>query len=134
MSRRTCINDPDNFCYVCGQYTLKKQRRNINSQVRKAYKLYFGCELGDQDKKWAPHICCASCTFRLKNWLEGSRSSGSFAVPMIWREPQDHVTDCYFCITKISGFSSKTKHKIVYPNLPSPPYARFRIPTNCQCR
>ena len=42
-----------------------------------------------------------------------------FAVPMIWREPTDHVTDSYFCLTNIKGFSKKNKSKIVYPSCQS---------------
>jgi hypothetical protein len=42
-----------------------------------------------------------------------------FAVPMVWREPHDHVTDCYFCLTNVSGFSAQNKKSIQYPNLPS---------------
>ena len=42
-----------------------------------------------------------------------------FAVPMVWREQKDHVTDCYFCLTKTSGYTSKTKKLIKYPSLPS---------------
>ena len=38
---------------------------------------------------------------------------------MIWREPTDHVTDCYFCLTNIKGFSKKIKPKIVYPSFQS---------------
>ena len=31
----------------------------------------------------------------------------------------NHFSDCYFCLTKISGHSKKTKSKIVYPDSPS---------------
>ena len=40
-----------------------------------------------------------------------------FVIPMIWREPKDHSTDCYFCTTNISGSTSKLKKCITYPNL-----------------
>ena len=38
---------------------------------------------------------------------------------MVWREPRDHVDDCYFCLVNIAGMSIKTKSSILYPNLPS---------------
>ena len=44
-----------------------------------------------------------------------------FAVPMIWREPTDHVSDCYFCLTpsKKNEFNRKKKSVIEYLNIPS---------------
>ncbi|CAI9623804.1 unnamed protein product [Staurois parvus] len=54
--------------------------------------------MGDQDKSWAPHICCNSCGTALEQWLNGKKASMPFAVPMIWREPTDHVSNCYFCM------------------------------------
>ena len=42
-----------------------------------------------------------------------------FAVPMVWREQKDHVTDCYFCLTDTQGFHHKTRKKILHPILPS---------------
>ncbi|UYV66554.1 hypothetical protein LAZ67_4002056 [Cordylochernes scorpioides] len=42
-----------------------------------------------------------------------------FAVPMIWREPKDHSSDCYFCLTKTIGITSKSRHTVEYPDLPS---------------
>ena len=38
-----------------------------------------------------------------------------FSVLMVWREQSDHVTDSYFCMTAIRGFSQKNKSKISYP-------------------
>ena len=95
----------------------------INDEVslhwlKKCYELYFGCKVGDQDKNWAPHICCLTCVKRLTDWAKGSRNM-NFAIPMVWREPQDHSSDCYFCITQIKRISSKSKHTVKYPNLPS---------------
>ncbi|GFV73609.1 uncharacterized protein TNCV_1269891 [Trichonephila clavipes] len=43
----------------------------------------------------------------------------SFAIPMIWREPKDHSSDSYFCLTNIRGITSKSKHTVVYPDLQS---------------
>ena len=54
-SGRKCLNTPDLFCYICGQFTIKQQRMNISDFVQKAYHAYFGMNLGDQDKNWAPH-------------------------------------------------------------------------------
>ena len=44
-----------------------------------------------------------------------------FAVPIIWREPTNHVNYCYFCLTRSikKGFNRKKKSVIEYPNIPS---------------
>ena len=31
--RRKCKNDPDNFCYICGQYTPPVHRRKFTPKV-----------------------------------------------------------------------------------------------------
>ena len=36
---------------------------------------------------------------------------------MVWREQVNHVDNCYFCVTDVAGFSSKSKVNIKYPNL-----------------
>jgi len=48
---RSSVNSADLFCYVCGEVTSVSQRRSIMPLIKKAYHLYFGCKLGDQDKK-----------------------------------------------------------------------------------
>ena len=112
---------------ICGEVTLKSQRRNITPLVKKCYELYFGCKVGDQTRTWAPHICCLSCSRLLAAWKNGTRHM-PFAIPMIWREPKDHSSDCYFCLTKIKGITSKSKHTVVYPNLQS----AMRPVPNCE--
>ncbi|UYV63191.1 hypothetical protein LAZ67_2003388 [Cordylochernes scorpioides] len=42
-----------------------------------------------------------------------------FAVPMIWREPKDHSSDYYFCLTKTTSITSKSRHTVEYPDLSS---------------
>lgn len=122
MSRK-CVNSPDYFCYVCGEVTFASQKRSITPLIKTAYHLYFGCKIGDQDKQWAPHICCNSCASSLRNWLNRKKRSMRFAVPMVWREPTNHVNDCYFCMTphvgQGTGISKKKKSVINYPNIPS---------------
>jgi len=38
---------------------------------------------------------------------------------MVWTEPKDHVSDCYFCLRSIIGVTAKSKYTVQYPNLPS---------------
>nr|CAH7733771.1 unnamed protein product [Callosobruchus chinensis] len=116
---RECKNHPDSFCYVCGQFTLETQRKPLSPLLKTAYKFYFDCQVGDQDKPWAPSVCCTTCYSSLIKWLKGTRKSMPFAVLMVWREPRCHLTDCYFCMTSTVRFSSKSKHTIQYPNVPS---------------
>ena len=43
-----------------------------------------------------------------------------FAISRIWREPQNHIDDCYFCMVDISRFrKTKNRHDIAYPSIPS---------------
>ena len=99
LSRRNCVNHPDNLCYICGFYTIPQQRRNLTSKVQAAYELYFGCKVGDQDKAWAPDVCCLACSSLLLQWIAGKNRKMPFAIPMVWRVPSNHDTDCYFCMT-----------------------------------
>ncbi|GFV20683.1 uncharacterized protein TNCV_777281 [Trichonephila clavipes] len=70
MATRGCVNSPNCFCYICGSYTVKKQQRNISNCVQKVYFAYFGINLGDQDKSWAPHVVCSVCIEELRQWFQ----------------------------------------------------------------
>ena len=119
FQRRKCKTDTNCFCYICGSFTTPKQRSTISEFTKKAYHAYFGVKLGDQDKYWAPHSVCRTCVENLRQWTKGTRKGLTLRIPMIWREPKDHFSDCYFCLTSVAGHSSKTKSSIQYPSLSS---------------
>lgn len=119
MASRTCVNDSDIFCYICGRYNVLKQRQTINDFVKRAYYMYFGLKLGDQDKSWAPHTVCRTCVEALRLWIKGKKPSMPFAIPMVWREQTNHYNDCYFCLTNVRGYNAKNIKNIIYPDLPS---------------
>ena len=117
MAARGCVNDPNSFCFVCGDFKLKKSRRSVDEDIKKWYYAYFGIKLGDQDKPWAPHTVCQRCYLDLFNWSQHKITSLRFAIPMTWREPQNHAIDCYFCLIKVHGYNKKYINRIIYPSL-----------------
>jgi len=116
---RNCVNSPDNFCHICGEVTFSTWKRPLTPMVKKAYECSFGCKVGDQDKKWAPQVCYISCATILREWLNIKGRSVTFVLPMMWREPTDHLTDCYFCIVPPlqQGITKKKKQTVNYPNI-----------------
>ena len=111
--RRKCKNDADLFCYICGEITVSKYKRKITDRIKKLYLTHFECAVVYQDKNWAPHVYCLDCSDRLNKLFAGGKPSLSFAVPMVWREQKDYVTECYFCLTDTQGFRQKTRKKIL---------------------
>lgn len=107
------------FCYVCGEYILKDQRKSITNTVSRLYFAYFGIEIRQQDKAWVPHRVCKVCVEHLRQWEKGTRKSLKFGVPMIWREQKNHYDDCYFCMTNIVGINKNNRQKWKYPNISS---------------
>ena len=95
MSRK-CANNPDNFCYTCREVTFTSRKCSVTPTTKKACSLYFGCKVGDQDKKWTPHVCCTTCSSKLNARANGKGRCMPFGVPMVWRVPSNHSTDCYF--------------------------------------
>ncbi|GBM46311.1 hypothetical protein AVEN_88005-1 [Araneus ventricosus] len=62
------------------------------------------------------HMC--NNTFQVASC---KRKAMPFAVPVMWREPTNHIHDCYFCMVPpvSGGFTKKNKRIIEYPNIPS---------------
>ena len=109
---RKCKNRADSFCYICDIYTLTRQRHNISLFVKRAYKTYFQVPLGDQEKKWSPHIVCHNCEEMLRDRTKGKQKGLPFGIPMMWREPTEHLTDCYFCLVSTKGIGKKNRLNI----------------------
>ena len=38
---------------------------------------------------------------------------------MVWREPKEHLTDCYFCLVNPKGIGKKNWQNLSYPSIPS---------------
>ena len=88
--------------------TFKPWRQNFALLIKKFYELYFGC---------VPHICCVTCVRLLTRWMNVSHQM-PFAIPMVWREPKDHTSDCYISLTNKTEITSKSKHTVKYPDFP----------------
>ena len=117
--RGHCRNNPNNFCYIGGEYLLKDTRRNITDFVKKSYHAYFVMKLGDQDKYWASHECCTMCTENLRKWTTGKLKSLKFRVPMVWRGLKNNADHCYYCMVNMAGFNRQERKTWSYPNLES---------------
>ena len=85
--RRRCLNNPNVFCYIDGEYALQCNGKGIGEFVKCACLAYFKVMLGDQDKAWAPHIVCKQCVEHSRQWTKKDRKSLCFGIPMAWREP-----------------------------------------------
>ena len=119
MTSRSCKNHPDCFCYVCGECKTVDNRKSITNFVQKAYYAYFGIKLGDQDKPRVPLFVCKTYEDRLRQWTSGTRMSMGFGIPMVWREPTNHVNDCYFCSINVAGVNKKKRKSLSYKIFPS---------------
>ena len=67
---------------------------------------------------YTTHILCKPCVEKLRLWTK-HKAVMNFGIPMLWREPKNHIDDCYFCIVNVQGFNKKNKHSLKYPNLDS---------------
>jgi len=50
--------------------------------------------------------------------LDGHQKNYS-TIEKVWREPANHVTDCYFCAVDVTGINRKNRSNLKYPDLES---------------
>ena len=55
----------------------------------------------------------------LWDWTKGKRKGLPFGIPIVWREPKEHLTNCYFCLVNTKGIGKKNRLNISCPNIPS---------------
>ena len=70
-------------------------------------------------KNGLPTLCATTCEEMLRDWAKGKRKSLPFGVPMVWREPKEHLTDCYFCLVNTKDIGKKNWRNFSYPSIPS---------------
>ena len=87
--------------------------------MKRAYKAYFQVTLGDQEKKWPPYIVCHNREEMLRDRIKGKRKGLPFGILMVWCEPKEHLTDCYFCLVNTKGIGKKNRLNISYHNIPT---------------
>jgi len=114
---RRCLNHPDNFCYMCDELIFNSEAKFYSAHEEMIWAL-FGCQVGDQDKSSVPNVCCVTCVRILTGWINGSRQM-QLAVPMVWREPKDHSSDCYFYLPDKTQMICKSKQTVKHPDLSS---------------
>jgi len=66
-------------------------------------------------------MCCTTFSSKPNAWVKEKGRCLPFGVPMVWRVPSNHGTNCYFCMMHPiqDDMSMKKKLTIVYPNIPS---------------
>ncbi|EFN85777.1 hypothetical protein EAI_07695, partial [Harpegnathos saltator] len=89
----------------------------ITQNIKTCYFEYFNIEIKNLDKPWVAHIICTTYYQGSRYWLKGKRSDMRFGIPMIWREPTDYITSCYFCSYQITSYNARNKKNISYTTL-----------------
>lgn len=113
----SCKLDHDRFCFVCGECIFAEEGVEVSSdKFVKSYKDKFGTDPRDRDIDWSPGYCCLTCNRRLTDVKRPIK----FISPMVWRAPERHPNDCYFCKTRIpNGTRKRFKSIIEYADVPS---------------
>ena len=126
MASRQCRNSPDSFCYVCGYYVGEKHISNKIVKEAKYWTAYMYTVLWNVH--WGPgqglgsacNVICGSCRSNLEGWLRGSGRVMPSAIPIVWRDPQNHHDDCYFCMINITKYRKVMgRRALTYPSIPS---------------
>lgn len=106
------------FCYICGFFTPPNNARNLTKNLITAYEEYFLVAYVP-NMGFVPDLACDYCYRCLMGWKNGSeRHKMKYVRPVTWKPQNEHIVEqCYFCLTKTTGFRYSTREKISYPNV-----------------
>lgn len=67
-----CVNNQDNFCFVCGEWIAKGKANILNNTLQEIYRQYFGEAAKNYCEQWTPNSICHICRTILYSWASGS--------------------------------------------------------------
>lgn len=74
-----CKNDPNKFCYVCGEYIFVTPPK-FTVTLQNAYSLYFNVTPENLDESWTPNVLCNTCRTSLTMWMSGAKYVDFFII------------------------------------------------------
>lgn len=111
-----CLFNKDKFCYVCGEYYLKRFHP-FSDKVETLYLKCFNFPALHYNKIWAPSKVCHRCYQMIEKGANDPKHL-LFNIPLIWTEPT-HPNNCLFCLVDMSGRNSLSRKQLNYPNIDS---------------
>ncbi|GBN02289.1 hypothetical protein AVEN_263058-1 [Araneus ventricosus] len=89
MARRGCVISPNNFCFICGEYTVKSQQKQ-SDLLKKFILLTSGSDLGDQRQTRDLWVWCLEDVGKdvVFCGLRNEKTPFSSGISMMCREEQ----------------------------------------------
>lgn len=105
----------DLFCFICGKFTIKRNRRARTDKFVELYRAYYQIEWSD-DKPYFPAFGCSTCYTGLIRWSKKEQLKLKYKAPAMWFNPSDehNELECYYCINFSLGFNAANKDSMTY--------------------
>lgn len=114
----SCEHKINEFCYMCGKFTIPSLRTNITARCEWVYEFCFGMTIR-KNVSWAPNSICKVCRNASYGWFLEKRDI-PFKSPVIWNDPGQHdPANCYVCCNDVNGVNRNKKNSFAYTSVPS---------------